>query len=402
MRLFTDKLPLIYQTLRESNIDLWVIIARETEMNSEPVLPALGDINFIYSSILAFSKEGRMYASISVMDHSGYVGMEGLDDLERFESLTQGLANVIRKANPKVIGLNFNENDPASDGLTAGMMIKVRRVLDEIGFSGEVVSAFPVASRVRSYKNAYQLERISQCAYAADQVARDVCDMIKPGMSALDMYHLLQQVAYDRGYTMAWLPSQCPSVATSGPNSRRGHVGPSPEDIIEPGCSITIDYGVRKDLYCCDIQRTFYALKPGETAPPAELDRDFCNLRDGIAATAAYMRPGMTGREVDAYVRKTLQAMGYPANFNHGLGHQVGFVAHDGGPVLAPPYERYDREELIHTPIQDGYVFTLEPNLMKTSVLRPSLEEMVVVREDGGHFISNRQMEIYLIRAFQQ
>ncbi|MGI6643421.1 MAG: M24 family metallopeptidase [Bacillota bacterium] len=402
MHLFTDKLPMIYETLRENGIDLWVIIARETELNSEPVLPGLGDMIFFYGSILAFSKEGKMYASISPIDYSGYVGMEGLDDLECYESLTQGLANIIKKVQPRTIGLNFNENDPASDGLTAGMMIKVRRVLDEIEFSGEVVSAFPVASRVRSHKNAYQLEQITECAYAADQIARDACDYIEPGMSALDLYNFLQQTAFDRGYTMAWLPSQCPAVATSGPKGRMGHIGPSDEDKIEAGCSITIDYGVRKGSYCCDIQRTYYVLKPGEVAPPPELARHFANLRNSIDATAAYMRPGMTGEQVDAFVREKLRSFGYRADFRHGLGHQVGFVAHDGGPVLAPSsIEWYNRYELIGAPIQEGYVFTLEPNLGIRQGLRPALEEMVVVRENGGQFISNCQKEIYLIRSFQ-
>jgi len=398
MKLFTDKLPMIYETLRENNIDLWIIIGRETEMNSEPVLPALGDMNFIYGSILGFSKEGKMYASISIMDHIGYIGMEGLDDLERYETLTDGLANMIRKVNPKVIALNYNENDPASDGLTAGMMIKVQRVLKEIDYQGEVVSSFPVASRVRSYKNPFQIERITDVAVAADRFAREAGSKLKMGMTCVDLYNILQQSAFDEGYKMGWLPSQCPAV-WSGPNAHGGHIGPKADPLL-PGNSAHIDYGVSKNGYCSDIQRAYYFLKENEDNAPDEFLQAFYDVRDSIAETAAYLRPGMTGRQVDAYVRECLKKRGRPHMFGCGLGHQVGFVVHDGGPVLAYPFERYDRYELIDSPIHEGYVFTMEPGFQFqwAGGSGIGIEEMIVVREDGGHFLTPRQMEPILVR----
>ena len=56
MELNREKLPIIYDTLAKQNIDAWLICGRETAMNSEPVLPVLGDLDFILATCLSFTK----------------------------------------------------------------------------------------------------------------------------------------------------------------------------------------------------------------------------------------------------------------------------------------------------------------------------------------------------------
>ena len=47
MKLDQEKLPIIYDVMKKNNVDAWLITGRESIMKSEPVLPVLGDMDFI-------------------------------------------------------------------------------------------------------------------------------------------------------------------------------------------------------------------------------------------------------------------------------------------------------------------------------------------------------------------
>ena len=116
---------------------------------------------------------------------------------------------------------------------------------------------------------------------------------------------------------------------------------------------------------------------------------------DAIVLAAQALVPNTTGFKVDKVARDYIISQGYP-EWNAALGHQMGRVAHDGGPLLAPERPRYNRPELIHAPLHRGYVFTLEPGV-PTSRGRIGLEEDVVVTENGAEFLTPPQQALYLI-----
>jgi Xaa-Pro aminopeptidase len=100
------------------------------------------------------------------------------------------------------------------------------------------------------------------------------------------------------------------------------------------------DFGVKYEEYCSDIQRMVYMLRPGETDAPVEVKRGFETVRQAIENARAALKPGVVGKEIDAIARKTITEAGYP-EFMYGLGHQLGRVAHDGGALLGPEWEKY-------------------------------------------------------------
>ncbi len=69
----------------------------------------------------------------------------------------------------------------------------------------------------------------------------------------------------------------------------------------------------------------------------------------------------------------------------HGLGHQVGIMAHDGGGGMFPKWERYG--ELPYIKLEKGQVFTIEPSLSTKNYGWVALEEMIVITEDGCDFL---------------
>ena len=65
------------------------------------------------------------------------------------------------------------------------------------------------------------------------------------------------------------------------------------------------------------------------------------------------MRPGPTGREVDAVARDLIAAEGHEEHFGHGLGHGVGLEVHEAPTARASATD----------PLVAGNVVTVEPGV---------------------------------------
>ena len=177
----------------------------------------------------------------------------------------------------------------------------------------------------------------------------------------------------------------------SGPNSMVGHGVPS--DLrIEPGHVLHIDFGVKQDSYCSDLQRCWYVAKDGETSPPEPVKRAFDTIVEAITAAAGVLKPRVQGWEVDAVARNRVTDAGYP-DYGHALGHHVGRSAHDGAGILGPKWQRYGKSPLRE--VEAGNVFTLEPSVANAAGAGClGLEEMVYVTRDGCQWLSRRQTSL--------
>jgi Xaa-Pro aminopeptidase len=158
---------------------------------------------------------------------------------------------------------------------------------------------------------------------------------------------------------------------------------------------MNMDFGVRVDDYVSDLQRTWYFLREGETDAPDEVKRAFAAVRDAITKAAEFLRPGVEGWEVDQVARQHIISCGFE-EYPHALGHQVGREAHDGAGVLCPIWERYG--DLPYLKVEAGQVYTLEPRVTCEGYGVATIEEEVVVTENGCEFLSPRQMELILVK----
>ena len=120
----------------------------------------------------------------------------------------------------------------------------------------------------------------------------------------------------------------------------------------------------------------------------------FNTIVESIRRSFNALKPGVTGLEIDTIARDYIVSQGYK-EYPHALGHQVGRTAHDGGPLLAPAWERYGN--LPNTPLEEGQVFTIEPRLY-TGHGVVTIEEMAIITKTGAQWLSQPQEEIYIIK----
>jgi Xaa-Pro aminopeptidase len=254
------------------------------------------------------------------------------------------------------------------------------------------VSAEPVINALRGRKTSSERARILRAVEITEEIFDLTFKFIKPGMSELDIAEFMQNEVRTRGLELAWTAEGCPAV-NSGPNSPVGHSGPT--DIkVEPGHILHFDFGVKFEGYCSDIQRVAYVLRTSETEAPEEVQHGFTTIREAAEKARLAMLPGVSGLEIDTLARDVITGAGYPS-YPHALGHQLGRVAHDGGALLGPQWEKYGDSP--NQKLEAGQVFSIEPSLPVGGYGHIGLEEDVVLTESGAEYLGLPQKELKLI-----
>jgi Xaa-Pro aminopeptidase len=156
-----------------------------------------------------------------------------------------------------------------------------------------------------------------------------------------------------------------------------------------------MDFGVKYEEYCSDLQRTFYILQEGESQAPPEVQKGMETIVTSIELARQALKPGIQGIEIDKVAREHIVSQGYE-EYPHALGHQVGRFAHDGTALLGPPWEKYAQKP--YKPLEEGMVFTIEPRLKVPERGIVTVEEMVVVKEGGAEFLAEPQKELILVK----
>ena len=233
----------------------------------------------------------------------------------------------------------------------------------------ELVAAGGAVEAERAHKEPGEVEAIRAAARLADDIYAWVQEQGVVGRTERAVALALEEEMRRRG---ASGPS-FPSIVASGAHGALPHA--EPRDVeIPAGVLVTLDLGARLDGYCSDCTRTWAT---------GELDDDLAAVYDLVlrAQQAALdaVRPGPTGREVDAVARDMIAAEGHGDHFGHGLGHGVGLEVHE-----APRLARSGTDAL-----EAGNVVTVEPGVYVPGRGGVRIEDLVVVTENGRAVLSS-------------
>ncbi|MFA7287745.1 MAG: Xaa-Pro peptidase family protein [Melioribacteraceae bacterium] len=389
-----EKIDQAVKILQEKDIDMWMTFVRETGNIKDPMLDMIVGTNATWSSAFIITKTGETHAIIGSLELENMKTVGTYKVLHSYlKGVKETLVEVLSKLNPNKIAINYSRNSTLADGLTHGLYLELIEHLKGTGFEDKLISSEEIVAALRGRKSETELALMKTAIVETLKIFDETSKFIQVGKSELEIAEFVRNITKERGFGLSWEKEYCPSVF-SGPDTAGAHSGPTDRK-VQPGHVINMDFGINYKGYCSDLQRTWYVLKPGEDKAPAEVQKGFDVIRDSITLAAEGIKPGRKGWEIDAISRDYIVGQGYE-EFPHGLGHQVGRFAHDGGALLGPRWERYSN--LPYLELEAGQIFTIEPRLTIDGYGIATIEEEVIIKETGAEFISERQTEIYYIK----
>lgn len=221
-----------------------------------------------------------------------------------------------------------------------------------------------LVNRLRRKKTGVELDAIRKAVEITDRAWARLLPELKPGRTEKEIAALFEFFQRELGAE----GTAFPTIVASGPRSALPHGEPTDRQ-IEAGDLLTLDGGAIYNGYRSDFTRTVVV----DAEPTAQQQALYDLVLKAQQAALAGMKPGMTGKEVDALAREVIAAAGYGDHFGHGLGHSLGLEIHEA-PRLALTDE---------TVLEPGVVYTVEPGVYLTGWGGIRIEDVVVVTAGG-------------------
>ena len=390
--LIQEKVDQATKILQEEGIDLWITFVRESAASTDPALSLIYGHELTWRTALMLSPTGKHTAVIGRLESETAEKLGVFEDIITYDQgIGSRLVAAIKDINPGKIALNYSSEDALADGLSHGMYQNLAALLKDTPYAARFVSAEKVISKLRRIKTPTEVTRIRKAIETTEEIYSRTFDFLEPGMTEIQVSEFMQNQAFERGLGLAWGKSHCP-IVNAGPSSGAGHSVPSDLQLAR-GQIVHLDFGVQEDGYCSDIQRMVYLLGPDESGAPENVQKGFDTVVQALQASVNKMHPGTTGLEVDDAAREHVIGAGY-AEFQHATGHHLGQLAHDGGGLLGPMWEKYGN--LPMNELEPGNVFTVEPSAFVPGVGTIGVEEDVLVTESGPEYLSQPQTELIL------
>jgi Xaa-Pro aminopeptidase len=392
--LVREKLDQAAAILDEFEIDTWMTFVRETALSPDPSLDLILGLDMVWESAFIITRDNQRIAIVGKHDAENVEAVGGyMTIIPYVEGIRESLLSVLLQIDPQTLALNYSESDVAADGLAHGLMLLLQRYLIDTDLAERFVSAEQVIGALRGRKSPSEVERIQAAIETTQAIFYQVGEFARPGMNEVEVATFVHDLCGEWRLDTAWETDYCPTVS-AGPSSPIGHAGPMAQYVIKPGALLHMDFGVKQGDYCADLQRVWYVRRDENDAPPPAVRQGFEAVRGALQAGFEALVPGAQGWQVDAAARTAIVEAGYP-EYQHAFGHHVGRAAHDGSTVLGPRWERYG-----DTPmgiVEAGNVFAIELGVEVEGYGYVGQEENVLVTPEGGQWLSDPQMEIWVI-----
>ena len=335
-RMLEDRLEnLLPRLMRESGIDMWVVINREYA--EDPVYLTLVPAPVFAArrtTMLVFHDRG-VDEGVERLTVSRY----GLGDL--YETAWDGgsldeqwarLAEVIAERDPRAIGVNTSEHWAVGDGLSSGLRARLEVALPET-LRARMVPAEPLCIRWLETRTAMEMEVYPQLMLLARGAIRDAfsSDAITPGVTTTDdVAWFLRQRFTDLGLPV-WFMPYC-NVQREGLVPPDGSSSYGVEhQVIQRGDVLHTDVGIHYLRLCTDTQEMAYVLKIGEEDVPDALKEAMATGNRWQDLLTGSFTQGRTGNEILAETRRRADAEGITCSV---YTHPLGFHGHAAGPTI--------------------------------------------------------------------
>ncbi len=286
------------------------------------------------------------------------------------KGLPKAIPDMLEKLKCKRLGIE-------SDRMPVSQFNNIKRLVKEKGLRTDIVPTSNLVESLRIEKDKEEIRRTKEALTIAEAAFLEVVKTLQPGMTETEISWTLEKKVRESSAEGLSFPV----IVASGPNSALPHAVPGNRKIkkSEP---ILFDWGARKNGYCSDTSRTVVLGRYGSTFQSV-----YDAVRTAQEKAIAKIKPGMSGKEVDAIARLHIESAGFGGHFNHGLGHGTGLAIHEN-PRLSPTSDSV----LAH-----GMICTVEPGVYLPDWGGIRLENQVVVTESGCEVINQLGLDDFCI-----
>lgn len=269
--------------------------------------------------------------------------------------------------NKSKIALDFGENIFEEDTTSYADYIPfgTHLALQKLVPNTEFISAAHIIYELRSVKSPEEIKDLRNVCKATIELLEKIPDMTKVGMTERDV---MAKLEYE--YAKVGKPA-FPAIVGTGEHSADPHHNTSHEK-IKPG-PLLIDTGMQIDEMCSDITWTFWI----GNNPSEDFNDAYNALYESKQVANKYYIDGTPSALPAQKCREYLAEKGYDHKklFFHGLGHALGFEAHDVGPriSIAMSGDSILKENMVHTN---------EPGLYWVGKWGIRLEDDIIIGKD--------------------
>lgn len=406
----------VLPAMRNHGVDMWIVLDRENHL--DPLHDELGGgYAGVRGAFIFFDSGSDKPEKIYLGSHEqGANSVITADyDIKKYygyskEGLTPLLQQIVLSRRPEHIGIDSSPTLPDADGLTVALKDYLVQALGA-AYSKRLTSAELVIRDFREDRTPLEFAAYKQLLeWTSRWETEALSDQnIRVGKTtAMDI--------------ALWLKDRALEEHLSGEGNprivRKGVLLPleDPSITIQPGDIISIDGGLNYLGFSTDIKRTVYVRQPGESEPPASIQKAWAAAVSFSDVYGSKLVPGSIGHVVweslAAITKERGYSVGYPDTGARAAtsttpeigvyGHSTGSVAHDVGPRIAQdwPFAYGDR---VDYPLKLGEWESMEFHVStpipewggKTWYAR--FEEDVAVGSRGAEWIIPRQEKLLLV-----
>lgn len=217
----------------------------------------------------------------------------------------------------------------------------------------------------RSIKSVQEIEKIAKACVIADESLRELVSYMKPDKSEKEIAWILEKIIREKGYEMSFEPI----VAVTPNNATAHYMTKTGQGKVKASDMLLIDFGVKKDEYCCDMTRMFFI---GDVK--SNIKHTYDTLVGVQQKTIKYIQEHMEYKEVDAYCRNLL-SYSYP----HATGHGIGLEVHE-----FPKISLHSNDKVL-----PNQVITIEPGVYKKGEWGMRVEDTILIKNEGAFSLTS-------------
>ena len=404
-QLLGERLTALLPTLmRESQIDMWIVIARE--YNDDPVFLSLAPkprFTARRTTMLVFfdrREEGleRLTVSRYPLGSLYEAAWEGGD----LDAQWQRLAAIVKERNPEKIAVNVSDTWPVADGLSHSLFEKLSAEL-EPDLRDRIVSAENLVVRWMETRTPGEVEVWQRGVAIARQTIATAfsSEVITPGVTTLGDVAWFIRTRFEEEGLEPWFHPDVNRQWLGADYGDTPFLGDgNPDAVIHRGDVLHTDVGLCYLGLCTDTQEMGYVLKLGESEPPSGLVEAMRIGNQWQDLLTSEFVAGRSGNEILAHAQAALSREG----ITHAIyTHPLGIYGHAPGPTIGMWDNQGPTPGRGDWPLHAMTGYAIEGNVTVDvpswtgQPVQMKLEQSAIFDGEQVHYLAGRQESLHII-----